>query len=209
MCTSEDRSRRFMRGGKRVPSLFPFGRLAAVPGPSAETMQVCVWRHTRWRGDSVECTLPRALPIPSPVRAGAPVSAKGPRGHVSGNKRGGGGGTKLSDRKRKSNFRCADGVYHYLLLFFCLFLRLSLLLTVFDRIRRVNEKQRGTTTAALHSACTCHGVDLRVCVPVRARVWLSGVLGRAGLSKRMMIQYESNEKLVHTFRSRSGRWLWM
>lgn len=101
------------------------------------------------------------------------------------------------------------GVYHYPRLFFSVFLRLSLVLTVFDRIRQVNEKQHGKTTAALHSACTCHSVYLRVCIPVSARVWLPCVLRRASLSKTMMIQYESNEKLVHTFRSRSVRWSWI
>lgn len=166
--------------------------------------------HYRWRDDSVECTLPRALF--SPVRADASVSAKGPgpfqwqqkaRHKVIGQKE----EVEFLDAWTES--RLWMGVYHDLLLFFSFFLRLSLLLTVFDRIRQVNEKQHGKTTAALHSACTCHSVYLRVCIPVSTRVWLPCVLRRASLSKTMMIQYESNEKPVHTFRSRSVRWSWI
>lgn len=174
---------------------------------------VWLWRHTRWQGDSVECMLPRALPVFSPVQLDASVPANGPGGVSAATK----GetrsyrperGSSISDARPESHLWM--GVYHYLLLFFSSFLPLSLLLTVFDRIRQVNEKQRGKNNCSpsfsLHlprcvSAC--------VCIPVTARVWLSCVLGRASLSKTMMIQYESNEKLVHTFRSRSGSWLWI
>lgn len=128
---------------------------------------VWLWRHTRWQGDSVECTLPRALPVFSPVRPDASVPANGPGGVSAATK----GetqsyrperGSSISDARPESHLWM--GVYHYLLLFFSSFLPLSLLLTVFDRIRQVNEKQRGKNNCSpsfsLHlPQCVC----LRVC----------------------------------------------
>lgn len=103
-------------------------------------------RQTRWRDDSGECRLPRALPIFSPVRADASVPANGPGGISAATK----GQTQSQRAARGSHIldartesRLWIGVYHYLLLFFSFFLRLSLSLTVFDRVRHVNEKQHG------------------------------------------------------------------
>lgn len=102
------------------------------------------------------------------------------------------------------------GVYHYLPLFSSLSFSVchsrwqSLIAS--DKLMKSNtEKQlQPFIQPAPAAVCVCVCAYLSV-----LGYWLSCCLGRASLSKTMMIQYESNEKLVHTFRSRSVRWLWI
>ena len=62
------------------------------------------WRCTIWWPDSVECTLPRALVLFSPVCVWCNPACENARGHFKSNKR---PDKMLSERKRKLNFRCS------------------------------------------------------------------------------------------------------
>lgn len=132
---------------------------------------------------------PGAIAVFSPVSCIWCVCVRrNAQGHLQSNKR---QETMLSDRKRKFNFRYMNGVISMnrrrvsLLLFFPSFLPLSVLLTVFDRIRQVNEKQQWENNWQLFRlAHTCHSVFLCVRIPARAYVWLPHVPRHASQSTR-------------------------
>lgn len=76
------------------------------------------------------------------------------------------------------------GTLSLLLLFFPFFLLLSLLLTVFDCIRQVNEKQHRRNDWQPFVQPAPAAVYVCVCIPASAYVWLSRVLRRASQSTR-------------------------
>lgn len=106
------------------------------------------------------------------------------QGHFRSNKR---PDTMLSDRKRKFNFRCScmnriismKRRRQSILLPF-----LSLLLTVFDYIRQVNEKQHGRNDWQVFVQPAPAKVYVGVRIPASAYVWLSRVLRHAIQSTR-------------------------